>query len=148
MSVFIDTNVLLRTIEVSNPAHEAAVRAIAALLRAGETLVVTPQIVAEFWNVATRPRERNGIGLTPDLASDELAQIEGFFTVVGESTDVYSTWKHLITRHPVSGVEAHDARLVAAMKVYGIARILTFNARDFARYLDVQVLDPTTVAAL
>jgi predicted nucleic acid-binding protein len=146
MSVFVDTNVLLRTIEVSDPAHQAAVRAIAALIKAGETLIVTPQIVAEFWNVATRPRERNGIGLTPDLADAELAQIEGFFTVVGESTDVYSTWKHLVARYGVSGVAAHDARLVAAMNVYGITRILTFNARDFARYPDIQVVDPTTFA--
>src|ERR1700689_835962 len=114
MSVFIDTNVLLRTIEVSDPAHQAAVQTIAALIKAGETLIVTPQIVAEFWNVATRPRERNGIGLTPALASAELAQIEGFFTVVGESTDVYSTWKQIVTRHRVSGVEVHDTRLVAA----------------------------------
>ena len=148
MSVFIDTNVLLRTIEVSDPSHPAAVRAIAALIKAGETLIVTPQIVAEFWNVATRPRERNGIGLTPDTADAELAQIEGFFTVVGESTNVYSTWKHLVTRYRVSGVETHDTRLVAAMKVYGISRILTFNARDFARYSDVQIVDPATVAPL
>lgn len=82
------TNILLRSIEVSDRSHEHAVRALTALLEAGETLVVTPQIVAEFWNVATRPRERNGIGLTPELASAELAQIESFFTVAGESTDV------------------------------------------------------------
>jgi predicted nucleic acid-binding protein len=45
MSVFIDTNVLLRAIEVSDPGHQAAVRAVAALLKAGESLIVTPQIV-------------------------------------------------------------------------------------------------------
>lgn len=147
MSVFVDTNVLLRSIEVSDPAHEAAVRAIAGLMKVGEALIVTPQIIAEFWNVATRPRERNGIGLTPDGADTELAQIEGFFTVVGESTDVYITWKGLVARYGVSGVAAHDARLVAAMNVYGITRILTFNARDFARYPDIEVVDPTTFAA-
>ena len=145
MSVFVDTNVLLRSIEVSDSAHEAAVRAITALIKAGEPLVVTPQIIAEFWNVATRPRERNGIGLTPDLASAELAQIEGFFTVVGESTDVYMVWKNLVIAHGVSGVEVHDAGLVAAMKVYGITRILTSNAKDFARYPDIEILDPATV---
>jgi predicted nucleic acid-binding protein len=147
MSVFIDTNVLLRSIEVSDPSHGAAVRAIAALIKAGETLIVTPQIVAEFWNVATRPRERNGLGLTPHLADAELTQIENFFTVVGESTDVYGAWKHLVTLRGVSGVEAHDARLVAAMRVYGITRILTFNAKDFARYPDILVVDPATVEA-
>jgi len=147
MSVFVDTNVLLRSIEVSDPAHEASVRAIAALIQAGEPLVITPQVAAEFWIVATRPRERNGIGLTPDLARAELAQMESFFTVVGESADVYSMWKHLVTLHGVSGVEAHDARLVAAMKVYGIDRILTFNATDFTRYPGIEVVHPATVGA-
>jgi predicted nucleic acid-binding protein len=144
MSVFVDTNVLLRALEVSDPAHEAAVQAISSLLRSGETLIVTPQIIAEFWNVATRPRERNGIGLTPDLAGAEVAQAETFLTVVAESPVVYRTWKQLVRFHGVSGVAAHDARLVAAMKVYGISQILTFNARDFARYGDVEVLDPIT----
>lgn len=142
MSVFVDTNILLRAIEVGDPMHEAAVRAVAGLLTAGEALVVTPQIVAEFWSVATRPRERNGIGLTPDAAGAELEQIHAFFTVLPESRDVYDIWRDLVTRHGVSGVAAHDARLVAAMKVHGITRILTFKRSDFARYPDVEVVDP------
>jgi len=106
------------------------------LMSAEEPLIITPQIVAEFWNVATRPRDRNGIGLAPEQAYEELAGIEGFFTLVGESVDVYSEWKHLVMVRGVSGLGAHDARLVAAMKVYGISRILTFNGQDFARYLE------------
>lgn len=109
--------------------------------------MITPQIVAEFWNVATRPREQNGIGLTPDLAATELAQIEGSFTIVGESTDVYYEWKRIVALRGVSGVRVHDTRLVAAMKVYGIDRILTFNAGDFARYSDIKVVHPADIVA-
>ena len=148
MSVFVDTNVLLRSIEVSDPSHDAAVKAIAALIKAGEPLVITPQIVAEFWNVATRPRERNGIGLTPEADAAELAQIEGFFAVVGESTEVYAAWKDLVRKWGVSGVQAHDARLIAAMTVYGITKLLTFDAKDFARYPGIEVMNPATVVAL
>jgi len=147
MSVFVDTNVLLRSIEVSDPSHDLAVRAIAVLMTAGEPLVITPQIAAEFWNVATRPRDRNGIGLTPEQASAELTQIEDFFTLVGESTDVYNEWKRIVRLHGVSGVEAHDARLVAAMKVYGITKILTFNPKDFERYSGIEWLRPDMVTA-
>ena len=89
-----------------------------------------------------RGRERNGIGLTPDAAGAELEQIHAFFTVLSESRDVYDIWRDLVTRYGVSGVAAHDARLVAAMKVHGITRILTFNRSDFARYPDVEVVDP------
>lgn len=142
MSVFIDTNVLVRMIEVADPMHDAAVRAVTALIRSGEALIITPQIVAEFWSVATRPRDRNGIGLMPDAAGAELAGIHNFFTVVAESADVYDTWKNLVVSYGVSGVAAHDARIAAAMKVYGIGRILTFNGQDFARYPDIEVVDP------
>ena len=48
MSVFIDTNVLLRSVQPSHPMHAAAVRAVAGFIRDGEALVVTPQVVAEF----------------------------------------------------------------------------------------------------
>jgi predicted nucleic acid-binding protein len=45
----------------------------------------------------------------------------------------------------VIGTKVHDAYLVAAMKAYGITRILTFNTRDFARYDGVQSVDPRTL---
>jgi predicted nucleic acid-binding protein len=45
----------------------------------------------------------------------------------------------------VSGVQVHDARLVAAMRVHGVKRILTFNERDFARYADVEAVHPRSV---
>jgi predicted nucleic acid-binding protein len=38
----------------------------------------------------------------------------------------------------------YDARLVAAMSVYGIDRIVTFNVADFTRY-GVAVLHPAAV---
>jgi predicted nucleic acid-binding protein len=42
----------------------------------------------------------------------------------------------------VLGTKVHDARLVAAMNVHGIERILTFNTGDFARY-GIEVLLPS-----
>jgi predicted nucleic acid-binding protein len=58
MSVFIDTNVLVRSIEPSSSMHDAAVRAIVSIIASGEVAVVTPQIMAEFRNVAIRPLEK------------------------------------------------------------------------------------------
>jgi predicted nucleic acid-binding protein len=55
MSVFVDTNVLLRAADPGDPKHEGATRTTSELLEARETLCITPQIAAEFWNVATRP---------------------------------------------------------------------------------------------
>ena len=142
MSVFIDTNVLLRSVQPSHPMHEAAVRSVADLLRRSEPLVITPQIVAEFWNVATRPVTRNGFGWPHQHAGDEVARVEGFCSIVIESAEVYSEWKQLVLAQGVTGVQAHDARLVAAMKVYGVKRILTFNTQDFVRYPNIEVIRP------
>lgn len=142
MSVFVDTNVLLRSVQPAHPLHGAAVRAIAAAIRDSEPLLITPQIVAEFWNVATRPAEQNGLGWSHEQALDAVLRIEGFFSVLIESADVYAEWKRLVVAHGVTGVQAHDARLVAAMRVYGIKRILTFNTQDFARYPDIEAIRP------
>jgi predicted nucleic acid-binding protein len=110
MSVLVDTNVLLRSVQPSHPMHGAAVRTIADLIRAEESLIITPQIVAEFWVVATRPAEQNGLGWTHEKTLQEVNRIEQFFALVTESVDVYREWKRLVTAQKVTGVQAHDAR--------------------------------------
>lgn len=142
MSVFVDTNVLLRSVQPSHPMNEGAVSAIAALIRDGETLVITPQVFAEFWNAATRPADRNGMGLTHGEAHEEIVRLEGFLSVLPESVEVFAEWKRLVLAHTVTGVQAHDARIVAAMNVHGIRRLLTYNVQDFARYKQIETIRP------
>jgi predicted nucleic acid-binding protein len=45
----------------------------------------------------------------------------------------------------VVGSRVYDRRLVAAMTVHGIGRILTINAEDFARY-GIEVIHPSAVS--
>lgn len=142
MSVFIDSNVLLRAADPGDPRHDSAVNSVTALIGDGETLVITPQIASEFWNVATRPVANNGLGLSADEALVEIGRLEGFLSLLDESVDVYAEWKRLVVVHGVKGVQAHDARIVAAMNVYGVGRLLTFNGQDFKRYPGITVLTP------
>jgi hypothetical protein len=44
------------------------------------------------------------------------------------------------------GKNAHDARLVAAMRVHGLTHLLTFNAQDFRRYPGINVVTPGDLA--
>jgi hypothetical protein len=53
---------------------------------------------------------------------------------VPDSTAVYKTWRELVRDYGVIGVQVHDARLVAAMVVHCIPKLLTLIVRDFARY--------------
>lgn len=77
-----------------------------------------------------------------EQAREELVRLEAFFGLLSESLEVYAEWKRLVIAHSVTGVKVHDARLVAAMKVYGLSRILTFNKDDFRRYPDIEIITP------
>ena len=48
--------------------------------------------------------------------------------------------------YAVSGVNVHDARLAAAMKIHGISHLLTLNPADFARYDHITVVHAGAVA--
>jgi predicted nucleic acid-binding protein len=52
-----------------------------------------------------------------------------------------------VVAHSVAGVQVHDARLVAAMLVHGVLRLLTLNDRDFGRYSGISVVHPRDVVS-
>jgi len=114
------------------------------LLSAGEPVCFTPQNIAEFWNVATRPVENNGLGFPISLVLREVEKIERILTLLPDSPAAYSEWKRLVVKHSVLGAKVHDARLVAAMNVHHVGKLLTFNADDFIRY-GLQILHPSSL---
>jgi len=146
MSVLVDTNVLLRRTQPDHPSHAAAVESVARLLNAGSPVYVTPQNIAEFWSVATRPAQHNGLGLSAAFTLAEVGKIERVLTLLPDSPAMYAEWRRLVIRHNVMGSKVHDTRLVAAMNVHGVGKILTFNVGDFARF-EVEALDPAALAA-
>jgi len=147
MLYLVDTNVLLRLAERTHPLHAIARTAIRKLRRSGHQLQITSQNCIEFWNVATRPKDRNGLGLTPSDADRLLRLIERLFPRLPDTPDMYPEWRRLVVAHGVSGVQVHDARLVAVMRTNGVAHILTFNADDFTRYtrIGIVAVSPTIV---
>jgi predicted nucleic acid-binding protein len=144
MTVLVDTNVLLRRLQPNHAHHKAAIESVARLLDAGEALCFTPQNIAEFWNVMTRPVTSNGLGFSTSQTTAEVGKIEAIFTLLPDTPAVYVEWKRLVAKHSVQGVQVHDARLVASMNVHGIGRLLTFNTADFARF-GIAVLQPSSV---
>jgi predicted nucleic acid-binding protein len=86
--------------------------------------------------------ERNGYGLSPQATDRKARLIEESFRLLPDSPAVHEEWRRILVTHSVLGVQVHDARLVAAMHVYGVKRILTFNAKDFGRYADVEAVIP------
>jgi predicted nucleic acid-binding protein len=137
----------LRLRRRTQPAHEShavAIESGAQLLASGEPAHFTPQNIAEFWNVVTRPIANNGLGFSAALALVEVEKIERALTLLPDTPAMYGEWKRLVVLHGVVGVKVHDARLVAAMIVHNVRRILTFDAGDFARH-GIEVLSPASV---
>jgi len=137
-----DTNLLLRAAQDGHPQQAEARDAIRDLIVAGEDVFLMRQNLVEFWVVATRPADRNGLAMTPEQAEAELARLENQFPVLPDTDAVYDEWRRLVTTHGVTGFRSYDARLVASMLVHGVTHILTFNVEDFRRYPGIVVVHP------
>jgi hypothetical protein len=124
-------------------------RALLELHRRGEVLNITPQVLVEFRNVATRPVLVNGLGLSTVNAEAQAATFEARFPLLAETPDVYPAWKALVGALGVTGKQVHDARLVAVCHVHGVTHLLTFNVAHFVRLVGfgpgVVVVDPVSV---
>ena len=81
--------------------------------------------------MSTRPIENNGLGLAPNHADRVLYLVEQSMVRLQDGDGIYREWRGLVRLHMVSGKNTHGARIIAAMNVYGITNILTFNGDDF-----------------
>ena len=95
--------------------------------------------------MATRPADRNGLGLSPEEALQEVSNIEKSLTLLPDVPAIYSAWKQIVAAHKVRGVKVYDARLVAIMSVYAVESVLTFNAVDFDRFTNVRAIHPSAL---
>ncbi len=145
MRVLVDTNILLRSAQPNHPLCSQAVHAVSRLLRQSDSVFFCSQNIAEFWNVATRPADKNGLGLTIAEVMKEVASIENLLTLLPDSPRIYHQWKRIVTQHNVLGVKVYDARLVAVMNLYSLDTMLTFNTDDFKRYANIAPLHPSAM---
>ena len=147
MRIGLDTNVLLRIAEPTHRLHRTAEDAIAKLGAAGHDFVTVAQVHYEFWAVATKTRKANGLELPINRAERALDDIEAETTILPDDLLVYRRWRALIAKYRTTGVNSHDLRIVAALSRHGVDTLLTFNAADFRRYAEVEIVEPAGVAA-
>ncbi len=141
-----DTNLLLRIGDANSPLYTVINDSINTLRARGDRVYFVPQNLYEFYVVATRPASaRGGFGMTPATATAEMNRLRSTFIFRADTADVFTEWANLVDVYGVSGVQAHDARIVAAMRVHGISNLLTFNTPDFIRYPFINVIHPANV---
>lgn len=149
MAYLIDTSILVRLANTIDARHAVVAGAVLELHRRGEVLHLTPQVLVEFRNVATRPIAVNGLGLSAANAETHATTFEGRFPLLAETPDIFSAWKTLVVALGIIGKQVHDARLVAVCHVHSITHLLTFNVAHFARMAGfgpgLGVVDPASV---
>jgi predicted nucleic acid-binding protein len=146
MLYLVDSNVLLRLLQRGNRLHTVVRAALRTVRSRGDRLCCTSQIIGEFWNVCTRPASaRGGFGLSVPEADRRARLIERHYALLPDTLAVHMEWRRLLVTHSVSGVQVHDARLVALMNVHGVVNLLTFNVTDFGRYSGIVVHHPQSV---
>ena len=138
----VDSNILIRWVKRDDPGYQVIATAIKRLGSSQAVACYVSQNLGEFWNVLTRPADKNGYGMLPEEANVRASDVEAAFRLLPDSPAVHIEWRKLLRDYRVSGVQVHDARLVAAMHVHGVKRILTFNTRDFERYTDIEAIHP------
>ena len=108
-------------------------------------ICLIPQVLYEYWVVATRPVEVNGLGMSPTAVGDSLRDLIDTYELHRDEGRVFDLWQQLVNTHAVKGKNAHDARIVAAMLCHGLTTLVTFNVPDFARFTEINVFSPADV---
>jgi predicted nucleic acid-binding protein len=145
MRILLDTNVVLRLGDKSHAMHGEALAAIDWLDANGHECVIVPQVLYEYWVVATRPAEKNGLGMLVANADAAISQWITVFRLLLDERGVFAYWRDLVAKYDVKGKSAHDARLVAAMHRHGLSDLLSFNKPDFTRFPAINTFTPAEV---
>ena len=145
MPYLADTNILLRLLQRGDPEHSVVRSSLRKLQQRREQVCYTAQNLVEFWRVCTRPASVNGFGLSVAETDRRAKVIERLFTLLPDRPEIHAEWRNLVVDCAVSGVQVHDARLVAAMHAYELRHLLTLNVVDFNRYPNIVTVHPVDI---
>ena len=132
--VMLDTDVLLAATDEGRPEHRDALMVLNDWASANNGLCTSGQVLREYLAVATRPAERNGLGLKLPDALGNVRAIRERTTLLAEDARVAERLATLLADIECLGKQVHDANLIATMLVHGVGTIVTMNLGDFARF--------------
>lgn len=146
MAHLFDSNNLLRLAEKNSPQRLIVLNAVRKLRADNEIIYYTPQILAEFWNVCTRPQSaRGGFGLSIAQTERKANLIQKHFALLPDNLATFNEWRGLVSDYQIMGVQVHDAKIVASMISHNIQYLVTFNEKDFKRFPRITVLNPKDI---
>jgi predicted nucleic acid-binding protein len=132
--VMLDTNVLLAATDEDRAEHRGALTVVNDWAAGPTELCTSGQVLREYLSVATRPADRNGLGLKLPDALGNVRAIRERTTLLSEDAKVTGRLLGLLADVECSGKQVHDANLVATMLIHGIGAVVTMNLEDFVRF--------------
>ena len=136
--ILLDSNILIHGNQEASPHFNTITTRLIELAESDEELAICPQVLYEFFSVATRPiTARGGLGISSANALALIDKFQSTYTFINDPVDLFSTWLQLIVRYGTVGIASHDARLVAFMQKEDIQKIFTMNPNDFNRYNNI-----------
>lgn len=127
----VDTNLLLRSADTNSVQNPLASGCLCELASRGEMVFASNQTYFEVWVVATRPLGSGGLGWDASKTRALLDASRKRFLNHEDPPGIVSEWLRIVQSHTITGIKAHDMRLVAYARLHRIPRILTFNTDDF-----------------
>ncbi len=144
-SYLLDTNIILRFTDTYSSEYEIINNAIFQILLQDGQCFITPQVLIEFWVVATRPVAANGLGWTPEATGQAVQMLINQFEWLEETPDIFRIWLSLATTHKISGKRIHDLRIQAVVLAHNISHILTLNPKDFIEVEGMTIVHPNSI---
>ena len=131
--IFLDTNVLVYTLDQHDPVKQQACRAILRQLQGRDRAVISTQVMQEFFVVATRK-----LGIDPLQAKSILKSLENLEVVAVSPTLVYEA----IDCSLLNQISFWDALVVVSAESARCALILSEDLNDGQVIKGVEVRNP------
>jgi predicted nucleic acid-binding protein len=141
-TILLDANVLVFLASPSSPRRGVCQTAVEKIIERGDRPALSPQVLYEFWCVATRPTAANGLGWPVSEAWHAIAGFRREFDILHDPPEVLDIWLDLVLACNLKGKRIHDAHLLATMKANAVSTLLTFNTSDFPATPGITILAP------
>jgi predicted nucleic acid-binding protein len=138
---FLDTNILLAATDELRQGHDKINDVLLRAQRGEIQLYLSGQVFREYLVVATRPRENNGFGLSPEEGVSNLNFFRALVELCPETEEVSANLRYLVENYNLKGKRIHDANITATMMAYNIEKILTLNIKDFTPFSEIHAQD-------
>ena len=138
--ILLDTNILIHSNLKTSPHYKLVTQRLLDFENSETEMIVCPQVLYEFYVAATRPKDRNGLGIENTDAINQVNKLMELYSFIDDPPSLFSSWLKLIETYSNYGKVAHDSRLIAFMQLHSIQTLYTLNPKDFTRYGNIITL--------